>query len=62
MKRSGDRAEPAQMPLVSTYRIAQNKGSVNVTVTSGSLAGKSVKIIPMPPAAAYDGGGKRKSG
>lgn len=59
MKRSGERAEPVQMPLVSTYRIVQNKGSVDVIVTSGSLAGKSVKIIPTPPAAAYDGDRKK---
>jgi hypothetical protein len=61
MKRSGETTgEPAGKPLVSTYRIVRNKGSVEIIVTSGTLAGKSAKIITMPPSAAYEGS-KRKS-
>jgi hypothetical protein len=47
---------------VTSYKVTISKDHIDVTVTSGRLAGKSARLIPMPPAAAYfnvDGKKKR---
>ena len=47
---------------VKSYRITVSRDHIDVTVTEGRLIGKSARLIPMPPAAAYfnvDGKKKR---
>jgi hypothetical protein len=38
---------------VESYSVTRSKSGVTVVVTSGTLAGKSVKIISTPGSAAY---------
>lgn len=38
---------------VQSYKIVKSSGKTEVTVTSGTFAGKSARIISTTPAAAY---------
>ena len=60
--RSTDKQPSKKEGDVTSYSVKVSEDHVDVTVTAGRLVGKSARLIPMPPAAAYfnvDGKKKR---
>ena len=44
---------PPREKAVCSYEVTERDGSVEIKITSGSLEGKSARVIQMPPSAAY---------